>query len=636
MKQECTGAYDNAFAPDNVYGHALALLRRNVEIVDSSCGSAIHLDIGCGYGRIAEEIAASLDVLYVGVDADLRALKSLARRGFETHEVILRDHQTTLAALRHAVGGRRVLSVTMLDTLEHLADGVSTLRATRELIAEWQAISVISVPNVAHRDIGFRLAFGLWDYTETGLLDHTHTRLFSEAGLRRLLDHCGLRQVDALDVVLVDSDQHFPPSHPALAEGALLARFLRRLRDGIDGTATTNQFVRACVAGPRSAATDYTPRETEPRPFLSIVMRTIGTRIVCLEEALTCLAGQTDRDFEVLIVGHRLDLERQIAVEQVIEDLPGWLRARVRLIRVYRGNRTAPLNEGFAAARGHYIAILDDDDIPLAHWVAAYRLLAAGDGSGRILRATPVRQDVRLVCTGGREAMRNTGPIERPYPSEFEMLDHLTANWTPNNCIAFPRGVFHDLHVRFDEDLTTTEDWDFLLRTASLVDVASSPSVTTIYRWWEEAAGSSRSAHPKEEWRANYQAILQKMDRAPMLLPAGGTRRLRWLIENRGSAAPVDFTTDPRKQQLMEIDKLLTSTSWRLTAPLRLLARAFGAPRPTVLRRCFNMSEQELSELARQIRGSVWWKLTRPVRSVERLARERRDRRRARRRRRAA
>jgi hypothetical protein len=45
------------------------------------------------------------------------------------------------------------------------------------------------------------------------------------------------------------------------------------------------------------------------------------------------------------------------------------------------------------------------------------------------------------------------------------------------------------------------------------------------------------------------------------------------------------------------------------------------------------MSEGELDGVARQIKDSVWWKLARPVRSVERLARKRRDRRRARRRR---
>ena len=43
------------------------------------------------------------------------------------------------------------------------------------------------------------------------------------------------------------------------------------------------------------------------RPFLSIVTRTQGRRPQCLEDMLTCLAGQTVRDFEVVLMCHQVD-----------------------------------------------------------------------------------------------------------------------------------------------------------------------------------------------------------------------------------------------------------------------------------------------------------------------------------------
>ena len=83
------GAYDNPFFPDNVYGHALELLARNRAQSDH----ALHIDIGCGYGRIAEPLVARLGLTYVACDLDEDALRSLSARGFETHRLFLADEE---------------------------------------------------------------------------------------------------------------------------------------------------------------------------------------------------------------------------------------------------------------------------------------------------------------------------------------------------------------------------------------------------------------------------------------------------------------------------------------------------------------------------------------------------------------
>uniref|UniRef100_UPI0013B3889D class I SAM-dependent methyltransferase n=1 Tax=Nocardioides sp. 616 TaxID=2268090 RepID=UPI0013B3889D len=63
--------YDNEVADDNVYGHALALL---AEQLAGDAAGAVHLDLACGFGHLAEEVATRFGLHYVGVDVDPEAL----------------------------------------------------------------------------------------------------------------------------------------------------------------------------------------------------------------------------------------------------------------------------------------------------------------------------------------------------------------------------------------------------------------------------------------------------------------------------------------------------------------------------------------------------------------------------------
>jgi hypothetical protein len=125
--------------------------------------------------------------------------------------------------------------------------------------------------------------------------------------------------------------------------------------------------------------------------------------------------------------------------------------------------------------------------------------------------------------------------MERLYAPSFDFLDHLRVNLTPGLTIAFPREAFHTFGLRFDEALSTTEDWDFLMRSASLCGVASSSQITCIYRWWPQDE-SSRTVHSQDEWDINYQAVLKKMDQNVWILPKGSTKRIRELLESQASS----------------------------------------------------------------------------------------------------
>ncbi len=629
-----TGAYDNPFAPDNVYGHAVELLGRHRGPADG----ALHIDIGCGFGRIAEPLVAELGLTYLACDLDEDALGSLAERGFETHRLVLESEEGVYLALADMIGGRRLASISIIDTLEHLDDPAATLRALARIAGEYQAFVLISVPNVAHRDLGLRLLFGLWDYTETGLLDHTHRVLFSDKVLRRMLAASGLHIVDANDVNIYRSDQAFPADHPALQSGTHLHRLLCELRDLGDAFGGVNQLVRLCTAGPVAQAPPFEAVRSIERPLLSVVIRSAGRQPDLLAALMTCLAGQTVTDFEVLILGHGLDRPRQVGVEQVILDLPIWLRVKIRFLRFDQGNRTALLNDGFAAAIGHYICVLDEADVVFADWAEQFR--RAGEmAPGRILRGNAVTQRIRRVEYNFATGVRAETGLHGMTSSEFDFFEHLRADGSALPAIAFPRGLFHHLQICFDPELELCAGWDVLLRGAALVGVTSVPAVIAIRQAWEPPADGDA---------AERGAVMDKFaEVAAWLWPAACIGRicdtldaLDCLREERDGLREeaaqhrlelAELRKDrhckpelaamlaenlAHRQALQEVATIYGSISWRVTAPLRLLPRLVGR-RPMNAASAGLLSASQLRHLEARLRASRSWRITASLRRMQ-------------------
>lgn len=610
--------YQNEYAFDNVYGHVVRLLNENLSADAENSG--IHLDLGCGYSAIATHVK-DMGRTFVGVDANARAISSLQSRGFEAHCATL-DADSVFSRLSEIIGKRKVSSISLIDTLEHLPDGQGILAGIHRIARENNALFVVSVPNIGHRDIGFKLALGSIRYTEAGLLDHTHVKMYDEVTLRRELRYCGFHVVATNHVKQNHSDQFFPKTHPAFQEGTTLRLFLKNLRSDVDSNDIVNQLVLACLPGENLSELPFVQTRDVKRPLLTVVTRTQGNRPQSLNEFLTCMMGQTDRDFELLIVGHKLTIDRQITVEQAIEDLPEWMRSKTRLIRVDHGNRTHPLNVGFSEAKGQYIAIHDDDDLPMGHWVESFRKASVAN-PGRILRCVSVILPVDRIETGGFDAVRATGSFIRQFPAEFDYFVHLRMNQSPNNTIAFPRGIFEDLNLSFDEELTTTEDWDLILRAASLVDVSSLPEITGIYQW---ADGNSSTVHSQEEWGLNERRIIHKLNSRPLLLPAGSVVKLRSLQEERdhlrlsldSRQTEIQYIdSSPRKDELLrQIASVFESRSWRVSSPIRWIARILGKSKPMPMSQIIGKSEDELLQILAGLHNSTSWRISAPLRKL--------------------
>lgn len=549
--------YDNSVQPDNKFGHTLRLLAAHLP---SDLGQdGVHLDLACGFGHIAQHIKEQFDLHYVGVDVDDEELDQLRERGLEAHAADLTDPDVA-ERLRKILDGRRLVSVTFLDGLEHLTNGTHALNALGELLAEHRAVAVTSVPNVTHLDVGIKTLLGTWDYTETGLLDVTHYQLYSEQSLLAAFRSAGLSRIGREDVLVARSDQHFPGHHVGLSEATSFSRYLRAVRGDAEPNGLVNQFVWALTAAPARPTPHYVdPASTETDRFLSIVMRTQGRRIQELREAMLCLGAQSSQDFEVLVVAHKTNAAEQKAVEVVIDDQPPALRERIRLILLDRGQRSAPINAGIEAATGRYVAIFDDDDVVMGDWVKEFGD-AEREHGGRILRAIALKQGASVDTVRGLPGIRSTTAPERAYDHDFSLSGHLVANQSPPISWIFPRSLAVHFGMGYDDSMTTTEDWEFLLRAAQVAGVTDISRGTAIYRWWETRE-SSRTAHPVDEWAQNQREIERRIDSRPFLLPAGETRELRADLQE---LAQLRKRTKQMQRHITRLEKKSTNLQTRL------------------------------------------------------------------------
>jgi len=514
--------YRLRFAWDSTYGRVVGLL------ADLQVAPGLVLDLGCGYGPAAEPLRErGFD--YVGCDLAGEGRADLAARGFAAHEVDLEDVAALGDRLRAIVAGRRVAAILLLDTLEHLRDTDAFLDALGELSLDMDRPHLlVSVPNVAHYDVGAKLLMGRWDVTPTGLLDATHVQFFTEGRLIGDLARRGWRQVQARDLALYHSDQHFPADHPALQEGAPLHDLLLDLRRRVDGTANVNQFVRAFA---HLRVGDAEPPAPVPTPFASVLVRTQGLRPDSLLEALTCLAAQTVDDFEVLLLVHTSDTAVLGRVRDLVALFAPQFAARVRVLQVKGGGRARPLNLGLEAATGRYVAFLDDDDLVTADWIEVFTQAAAA-APARVLRSVTV--DRRVVRVRGDRHVGSyvtTSGLEATHARSFDLVQHLFMNQTPICSVALPREALRTFGLTFDEGLAVLEDWQLLLQLVLLCGVHDTGRTTSVYHRWEGADSSWGGIDPRI-WDGIRLAILQRFDAAPLLLPPGSATRIARLQED--------------------------------------------------------------------------------------------------------
>jgi hypothetical protein len=226
------------------------------------------------------------------------------------------------------------------------------------------------------------------------------------------------------------------------------------------------------------------------------------------------------------------------------------------------------------------------------------------------------------------------------WPNQFDAVSYLHSNQTPLMSVAFPSRLFRENGFRFDERLSTSEDWDLMLRATMLCDVWSSPEVTAVYRWWVDG-GSSTFVHAPKDWREDRARIISRINSGPVLLPAGATARIVELVDtgsriaelearyealvSRALSARLPILWDETNERLIiqaqtQVMALINSSSWKFTSPLRRLGALLRGHTYSEIREP-PASFIACQQLTMDILSSTSWRSMAPLRFVARVLR---------------
>lgn len=191
------------------------------------------LDAGCSSGYLAKRLQGHGARVF-GLELDERA-GDQARRFCEA--VYTGDVETMELPFEPASFDAVVCG----DLIEHLRDPQRFLGRVRPLLRP-EGLLVLSTPNVANWAIRLGLLFGRFRYTPRGILDRTHSHLFTRKTLIECLEAAGYR-VTVFDFTVPVPVLSAPPIEA-------VAHAIGRLRPSL----FAYQFVVAAVPRPEAAA----------------------------------------------------------------------------------------------------------------------------------------------------------------------------------------------------------------------------------------------------------------------------------------------------------------------------------------------------------------------------------------------
>ena len=186
--------YDRRFdcappaAPNAQYEAKLDFTSPHTAAIEAIRQGARVLDLGCAGGYVGEALRRRRGCRVTGVDR--RALAP----GVELDGFVLHDLNDGVPP----VDFRDYDYVLLLDILEHLASPETFVEELRAALARSPSTRVLaSTANIGFIITRLMLLAGQFNYGKRGILDLTHTRLFTFASFRRLFEQSGFRVLSA-------------------------------------------------------------------------------------------------------------------------------------------------------------------------------------------------------------------------------------------------------------------------------------------------------------------------------------------------------------------------------------------------------------------------------------------------------
>lgn len=148
-------------------------------LAKAALGSKTILDVGCGVGYIGRAIKEKQDCLIDGIDIDKTAL-SFAKKYYD-HVSLMKIGDLKDPAFTDFLNDKTLYDCIICgDIIEHLVDPGYIIAVLSKKLSKTGKL-LVSIPNIAHIDVIANLIDGNFNYGETGILDNTHLRFWTES-----------------------------------------------------------------------------------------------------------------------------------------------------------------------------------------------------------------------------------------------------------------------------------------------------------------------------------------------------------------------------------------------------------------------------------------------------------------------
>src|SRR2546423_6357286 len=192
--------------PEQTYDLKLGFTSSHTEAIETARPGSHVLDIGCGTGLVARELVAK-GCRVTGID----------RYAPEVTDNALDFIRWDLDRHEFPIDVSRFDQIFLLDIVEHLKDPGMFMEELRFAAACKRPEIVLTTANVGFLVTRAMLLFGQFNYGKRGILDITHTRLFTFRSLRTLLEQAGYKVLETRGI---------PAPFPKAIGGGVISRCL--------------------------------------------------------------------------------------------------------------------------------------------------------------------------------------------------------------------------------------------------------------------------------------------------------------------------------------------------------------------------------------------------------------------------
>jgi hypothetical protein len=308
-------------------------------------------------------------------------------------------------------------------------------------------------------------------------------------------------------------------------------------------------------------------------------------------ETLLSLAAQTNADFEIHVVVADGTAAEVAAVTDLVGTFEGGFSSRVRVIGQEQVGTETPFGAGVARSATSYVAALYPDDVVFAHWAETIALHGRRAG-GRALSSPVATQAVEVAGSGAGRVVTTVERPTVPHPVSFDLMEHLTSPPLLLRGLALPRLTAQRVLVQGVPPVA--EGWALRLAVALSCGIIEVGEVTQLERVVQTGVHSSIES---AAWERDRMLALEALGRSGLtfgpdffhsLWPPPQVSRHQLEAEVERLRDQVHHLEEVRgahgeaeRAARAQVAELLSSSSWRASAPLRRLSEAIDRRRGT-------------------------------------------------------